>query len=30
MMDALDKYVALQRQNAAVRDARGAQVDLSP
>ena len=30
MMDALDKYVALQKQTAAVRDARGAQVDLSP
>ena len=30
MLDALDKYVALQKQNTAARDARGAQVDLSP
>jgi len=30
MLDALDKYVALQKQNTAARDARGAHVDLSP
>jgi hypothetical protein len=30
MLDALDKYVAIQTQNAANRDARGAQVDVSP
>jgi hypothetical protein len=30
MLDALDKYVAIQTQNTANRDARGAQVDVSP
>ena len=30
MLEALDKYVALQKQNTAARDARGAHVDLSP
>jgi hypothetical protein len=30
MLEALDKYVALQKQNAAARDARGTQVDVSP
>lgn len=30
MLNALDKYVALQKQNTANRDARGAQVDVSP
>jgi hypothetical protein len=30
MLDALDKYVALQKQNSAIRDARGTQVDVSP
>jgi len=30
MLDALDKYVALQKQNAAFQDPRGAQVDVSP
>jgi hypothetical protein len=30
MLDALDKYVAIQTQNAANRNARGAQVDVSP
>ncbi len=30
MLDALDKYVALQKQNAAARDGRGGQLDVSP
>jgi len=30
MLDALDKYAALKKQNAAFQDARGAQVDVSP
>lgn len=30
MLDALDKYVALQKQNAALPEARGTQVDMSP
>jgi hypothetical protein len=30
MLDALDKYVALHKQNSALRDARGTQVDVSP
>ena len=30
MLDALDKYVALQKQNATLQDVRGAQVDVSP
>jgi len=30
MLDALDKYVALQKQNATLQDVRGARVDVSP
>jgi hypothetical protein len=30
MLDALDKYAALHKQNSALQDPRGAQLDVSP
>jgi hypothetical protein len=30
MLDALDKYAALRKQNSALQDPRGAQLDVSP